>query len=193
MVGRRAAIWDNSRGPLPGANMTSERRTASSPSHNAPCWRAPTGMGAQGGHGQRGGRVARRARRGGVACPGIGIARRGEALAGHRRATNAGPNERGRPQTMDRRLFMQFLAFHTSAATPRMGVESLASAFTERRIAAVVYDDVQRSARHRHSHVERESGALRHRRAPLAGRFGSRASRCLARADHARPHLQHRL
>jgi len=53
-----------------------------------------------------------------------------------------GAEREGRPQTMDRRLFMQFLGFHTSAATPRMGVESLASAFTERRIAAVVYDDV---------------------------------------------------
>jgi len=53
-----------------------------------------------------------------------------------------GAEREGRPQVMDRRLFMQFLAFHTSAATPRVGVESLASAFTERRIPAVVYDDV---------------------------------------------------
>jgi chlorite dismutase len=113
--------------------MTSEHRTASSSSdaihagahgHGAP--QGGHGHGASGSHGGHGGSTSHG---GGEGLPAIDVSERGA-------------EREGRPQVMDRRLFMQFLAFHTSAATPRMGVESLASAFTERRIAAVVYEDV---------------------------------------------------
>jgi hypothetical protein len=121
--------------------MTSERRTASSSSENAntashahagahdPARASGSAHGSHGGHGHAAGSAPQGSHGGGEALPTIDVNERGA-------------EREGRPQTMDKRLFMQFLAFHTSAATPRMGVESLASAFTERRIAAVVYDDV---------------------------------------------------
>jgi hypothetical protein len=108
--------------------MTSERRTASSSPENA-THAASHAPAAPGSHGSQAPRAGQASHGGGETLPTIDT-------------TERGAEREGRPQTMDRRLFMQFLAFHTSAATPRMGVETLASAFTERRIAAVVYDDV---------------------------------------------------
>jgi chlorite dismutase len=100
------------------------------------------GHGAQGGHGQSAAAASHGAHdAAGSPAPGSASHGGGEALPVID-VNERGAEREGRPQTMDRRLFMQFLAFHTSAATPRMGVESLANAFTERRIAAVVYDDV---------------------------------------------------
>ena len=145
--------------------MTSERRSASPSSDNAahaggPIHATSHGHGPTGGashapgasptggasHGSHGGAPGKSLTRD---DPGKSLTRDdpGKSLTRDDGQPNIDMNERGaerdgRPQAMDRRLFMQFLGFHTSAATPRMGVESLASAFTERRIAAVVYDDV---------------------------------------------------
>jgi hypothetical protein len=53
-----------------------------------------------------------------------------------------GAEREGQAQVMDRRLFMQFLAFHAGAATPKAAVDGLVDALVERRIPAVIYDDV---------------------------------------------------
>lgn len=53
-----------------------------------------------------------------------------------------GAERDGQPQVMDRRLFMQFLSFRVGGTRPEATVRNLASAFDERSIAAVVYDDV---------------------------------------------------
>jgi chlorite dismutase len=46
----------------------------------------------------------------------------------------------GQPQTMDRRLFMQFLAFHSP--DPTAAVRGLSAELVAKKIAAVIYDDV---------------------------------------------------
>jgi hypothetical protein len=53
-----------------------------------------------------------------------------------------GAERDGQPQVMDRRLFMQFLAFHSGGARPDAVVRPLSAALAERRIGAVIYDDV---------------------------------------------------
>lgn len=53
-----------------------------------------------------------------------------------------GAERDGQPQVMNRRLFMQFLAFHAGDASPDETVMSLAEAFTNRNTAAVIYHDV---------------------------------------------------
>jgi len=68
------------------------------------------------------------AERGGEALPDIDVRERGA-------------EKDGQPQVMDRRLFMQFLAFRApEGAAP--SIRDLASALSERKIAAVVYEDV---------------------------------------------------
>jgi hypothetical protein len=53
-----------------------------------------------------------------------------------------GAERDGNPQVLDRRLFMQFLAFHGGGAAPHGSVQPLAAAFSGRRIPAVIYEDV---------------------------------------------------
>jgi chlorite dismutase len=72
---------------------------------------------------------ARPSHGGGEGLPEIDVRERGAEKDGH-------------PQVMDRRLFMQFLAFHVQGATPSAVVKTLATAFTERKVPAVIYDDV---------------------------------------------------
>jgi Chlorite dismutase len=67
--------------------------------------------------------------RGGEALPDIDVRERGA-------------EKDGQPQIMDRRLFMQFLAFEIPEAGVESTVRGLTTALAERRIASVVYDDV---------------------------------------------------
>src|SRR5258705_5943272 len=67
--------------------------------------------------------------RGGEALPEIDVRERGA-------------EKDGQPQIMDRRLFMQFLAFEIPEAGVESTVRGLTTALAERRIASVVYDDV---------------------------------------------------
>jgi hypothetical protein len=53
-----------------------------------------------------------------------------------------GAEKGGQPQVMDRRLFMQFLAFRATGPNAAQSVRDLTAALGERRIAAVVYEDV---------------------------------------------------
>jgi chlorite dismutase len=53
-----------------------------------------------------------------------------------------GAERDGQPQIMDRRLFMQFLGFHVTGMRPESAVRSLSAAMVERRVPAVIYDDV---------------------------------------------------
>jgi chlorite dismutase len=69
------------------------------------------------------------AERGGEALPDIDVREKGA-------------EKDGQPQVMDRRLFMQFLAFRSTGASPAQAVRDLAGALGEKRIAAVVYEDV---------------------------------------------------
>jgi hypothetical protein len=69
------------------------------------------------------------AERGGEALPDIDVRERGA-------------EQGGQPQIMDRRLFMQFLAFHVPGPSVETVVRSLTGALAERRVPAVVYDDV---------------------------------------------------
>jgi chlorite dismutase len=69
------------------------------------------------------------AERGGEALPDIDVRERGAEKG-------------GQPQVMDRRLFMQFLAFHVPVPSVDTTVRGLTGALAERRIAAVVYDDL---------------------------------------------------
>jgi chlorite dismutase len=69
------------------------------------------------------------AERGGEALPDIDVRERGA-------------DQGGQPQVMDRRLFMQFLAFRAAGPSASQGVRDLTGALAERRIAAVVYEDV---------------------------------------------------
>ena len=70
-----------------------------------------------------------RAERGGEALPDIDVREKGA-------------ERDGQPQVMDRRLFMQFLAFHVPGPTVEPAIRALTSALAERRVAAVVYDDL---------------------------------------------------
>jgi len=67
--------------------------------------------------------------RGGEALPEIDVRERGA-------------EREGAPQVMDRRLFMQFLAFHVPGPSLEATVKGLTSALSERRVPAVVYDDL---------------------------------------------------
>src|SRR5258706_11000371 len=67
--------------------------------------------------------------RGGEALPEIDVRERGA-------------ERDGQPQVMDRRLFMQFLAFHAEGGGLAARTKSLASALAERHVPSVVYDDV---------------------------------------------------
>jgi len=89
LVGRRSAIWDNTR--MSDATHKPER--------------------------------------GGDPLPDIDVRERGA-------------ERDGQPQIMDRRLYMQFLAFDLPGASGETTVRGLTSALSERRIASVVYDDV---------------------------------------------------
>src|SRR5882724_750531 len=53
-----------------------------------------------------------------------------------------GAEQGGQPQIMDRRLFMQFLAFHLPAGHADGAMRGLTAALSQRRIGAVVYEDV---------------------------------------------------
>jgi hypothetical protein len=53
-----------------------------------------------------------------------------------------GAERDGQPQIMDRRLFMQFLAFHVEGDGAVTRGKAIASAMQERQIPAVIYDDV---------------------------------------------------
>lgn len=53
-----------------------------------------------------------------------------------------GASRDGEPQTMDRRLFMQLLAFECVDATPRSVAQELGAAFDERKIPGVIYEDL---------------------------------------------------
>src|SRR5437899_456500 len=73
--------------------------------------------------------MSHEANRGGESLPDIDVRERGA-------------EKDGRPQVMDRRLFMQFLAFRTPASSGPQAIRDLTAALGERRIAAVVYEDV---------------------------------------------------
>ena len=53
-----------------------------------------------------------------------------------------GAEKDGQPQAMNRRLFMQFLAFELDGGPFEQAMKGLANALSERRVPAVVYDDV---------------------------------------------------
>src|SRR5438045_7007959 len=53
-----------------------------------------------------------------------------------------GAEKDGKPQVMDRRLFMQFLAFQAPASSAPQAIRDLGAALSDRRVAAVVYEDV---------------------------------------------------
>jgi hypothetical protein len=53
-----------------------------------------------------------------------------------------GAEKNGQPQIMDRRLFMQFLAFHAEGQGTAEVVQRLGAALSSKRIPAVIYDDV---------------------------------------------------
>ena len=53
-----------------------------------------------------------------------------------------GAEQGGQPQVMDRRLFMQFLAFHADGSGADVRGKSVVSALSERGVRGVVYDDV---------------------------------------------------
>jgi chlorite dismutase len=48
----------------------------------------------------------------------------------------------GQPQVLDRRLFMQLLAFHAVNGGPEVHVELLARRFRDRSLSGVIYEDV---------------------------------------------------
>ncbi len=72
---------------------------------------------------------AAHAERGGEALPDIDVRERGA-------------ERDGQPQVEGRRLFMQFLAFHAPGSSVEQAVRDLATALSERKIAAVIYEDV---------------------------------------------------